>query len=126
MALELLKCNPSSQFKHLPKHDLKSFFYVLLTICIYVDSPGYLRSPIPEIHELSVCLNDWWATYDRHAIARQKGIQLFSFDKYVLQRLLPYWNDFHPVLKELHAAFWDSDTAIMQPNTHQKFLNVLV
>ena len=123
MALESLKeSGIASQFKHLPKHDLESLFYVILTLCTYVDEPGCLRSPIPESMQVSIVLNEWWSISDLHTLARQKGAQLDSFDEYILQRLPPYWTDFHPFLKKLHAILWPENSSVLkQPNNAKEY-----
>ena len=128
MALDSLKLGYSSKFTHLPKHDLESLFYVLLTICTYTTGPGCLRSPIPNITEPSICLNEWWDTCDRHRLAREKGVLLDSFEYYILDHLPSYWEDFHPVLCGLRAAIWPKkDPVLTQPNvaTHDGFMEVL-
>lgn len=85
MALDALKWKVPSDFKHQPKHGLESLFYMLITLCTYVNRPGWLHSPIPAADDLSVCLNEWWATYNHHILACLKGAQLSFFDEYVLQ-----------------------------------------
>lgn len=128
MALDALKWDVASDFTHQPKHDLESLFYVLITLCTYTNGPGCLRSSIPGVNELSVCLNEWFTTHDHHVLARHKGAQLSSFDEYVLRRLPPYWNDFHQVLTNLHSVLWPKECAVLnQPNaaTHEAFLEVL-
>jgi hypothetical protein len=55
-------------------------------------------------------------------------VLLSSFDYYILDRLPPYWDDFHPVLQGLHAALWPKECSVLnQPNvaTHDAFLEVL-
>lgn len=50
------------------------------------------------------------------------------FDRYILRRLPPYWNDFHQVLRDLRNAIWPQKTyAQEQPNvaSHDKFLDIL-
>ncbi|KAF9471666.1 hypothetical protein BDN70DRAFT_775931, partial [Pholiota conissans] len=94
MALDALKWKIPTEFKHLPKHDLESLFYVIITLCTYVNGPGCLRPSTPVANEPSLCLNEWWATYDHHSLARQKGVMLSTFKDYILERLPPYWNDF--------------------------------
>ena len=42
MALEVLRAE--GVFSHCPKHDLKSFFYVLLFICMKYKGPGTKRT----------------------------------------------------------------------------------
>ena len=129
MALDALKWTEQSEFTHQPKHDLESLFYVLITLCTYVDGPGLLRSPIPEADELSVCLNEWWAEYRPHTLARNKTGLLECFDRFILQRIPSYWDDFHQVLKDLRAVLWPEQCIISKQEnvaTHQAFLDVLI
>lgn len=130
MALDALKWKTPTEFKHQPKHDLESLFYVLITLCTYVNGPGCLRPSTPVANEPSLCLNEWWATYDHHFLARQKGVLLSTFDDYILGRLPSYWDDFHQVLQDLHAVLWPiKNCAVLnQPNaaTHEAFLQVLI
>ncbi len=110
MALESLDWDIPEDFTHAPKHDLESLFYVILAICTYVNSPGSLRSHTPIEDERSLCVNEWWATYDCHLLVRNKAQHITSMDRYILQRLPPYWKDFHEVLLELRGAIWPGET----------------
>lgn len=128
MALDSLKWRHASEFTHQPKHDLESLFYVILTLCTYVERPGHLRSPIPMANDPSICLNDWWSIADYHDLARSKAITLSSFTDCTLARLPSYWDDFHPVLEQLHAAIWPEKCVVLdQPNqaTHEAFFRIL-
>lgn len=128
MALDSLRRRKASGFMHAPKHDLESLFYVLLHVCTYTTGPGCLRSHIPEDQEQSVCLNEWWNTFDRHQLARYKAAQLDAFQDYILDRLPSYWTDFHPVLHGLYNVLWGEQCSVLrQPNvaTHDAFLKVL-
>lgn len=128
MALDALKWNVATNFKHLLQHDLESLFYMLITLCTYTNGPGCLCSAIPGADELSICLNEWWAIYDHHALACHKAAMLSSFNEFILQCLLSYWDDFHQVLRDLHSVVWAENCAVLnQPNaaTHDAFLEVL-
>lgn len=127
MSLDALQWQEIS-FEHQPRHDLESLFYVILTVCTYVDSPGHLRSSVPVGNEPSLCPNEWWSTRDLNHLVRCKGAQMSLFDRYILRRLPPYWNDFHQVLRDLRNAIWPQKTyAQEQPNvaSHDKFLDIL-
>lgn len=128
MALDSLKWKNPSEFTHQPKHDLESLFYVIITLCTYVEMPSHLRSPIPMADDPTICLNQWWAEGDHRELARVKGIALSSFKNCTLACLPSYWDDFHPVLEELHAAIWAEKSFVVdQPNraTHKEFLRIL-
>lgn len=129
MALESLKWKFPSEFTHEPRHDLESLFYVILTICTYVNSPGCLRSPIPIGDEQSLCVNEWWATLDGRLLVRNKAQHITSLDEFVLPCLPSYWTDFHQVLRDLREVIWPGkDTNVMHAKnaaTHDGFLAVL-
>ena len=128
MALDSLKWETPDEFKHEPRHDLESLFYVILTLCTYVERPGQLRSHQPLPQEKSICLNRWWAIGDYHELARSKAITLSSFKTYVLRSISPYWTDFFPFLEKLHKAIWpEPGVVIEQKNmaTHKEFLRIL-
>lgn len=128
MALEALNWKDHTKFDHKPQHDLESLFYVLVTVCTYVDAPGYLRSPVPLKTELSIPANEWWSTFDRRLLARVKSGQVNNLDDQILSRLSPYWKDFHPVLEGLKKAIWGTErVTTTQENaaTHDAILNVL-
>ena len=128
MALESLQWEDTADFTHEPRHDLESLFYVILTICTYVDSPGCLRSAIPVEDERSLCLNEWWATLDGNLLARNKASHMTSLEHCVLQRLPPYWDDFHKYLIELRDAIWPGNSYVLDVKnsaTHDKFLSIL-
>lgn len=127
MALEALEWQVNN-FEHQPKHDLESLFYVILTICTYVASPGHLRSPIPAATDRSICPNEWWDTGDLTLLARNKAAQVSSLHKFILSRLPPYWDDFHQVLTDLRNTIWPNQIYVLDDTnvaTHDKFLEVL-
>lgn len=126
MALDALRWRVA-EFDHKPKHDLESLFYVILNICTYVSAPGRLRGSVAGQDEESVCINEWWATYDYNLIFRSKAIQMSAFDTFILERLPPYWNDFHQVLIDLRNVIWPAQYVLASKNsaTHDKFLEVL-
>ncbi len=123
MALESLQWEDAADFTHEPRHDLESLFYVILTICTYVDSPGCLRSPIPVEDERSLCLNEWWDTLDGNVLARNKASHMTSLEHCVLQRLPPYWADFHEYLIELCDAIWPGITMCYTPRIRRLTTN---
>jgi hypothetical protein len=47
MAMQVLR--PPLGHLHTPLHDLESFFYVLLYVCIYYDNNGKRRKPSPTV-----------------------------------------------------------------------------
>ena len=128
MALESLQWEDPKEFEHQPEHDLESLFYVLISICTYVEVPGLLRGPIPLEHERSICANEWWSTNDRHVLARLKASQVSNLDREILNRFSPYWNNFHPVIQGLQKAIWKKECIVSnQKNvaTHNAFLDIL-
>ena len=129
MALESLDWDTPEEFTHAPRHDLESLFYVILAICTYVNAPGSLRSSTPIENERSLCVNEWWSTLDCHLLVRNKAQHITSMDKYILQRLPPYWKDFHQELRDLREAIWPGkDTNVLTAKneaTHDGFLKVL-
>ena len=128
MALESLQWEDPKEFEHQPEHDLESLFYVLISICTYVEVPGLLRGPIPLEHERSICANEWWSTNDRHVLARLKASQVSNLDREILNRFSPYWNNFHPVIQGLQKAIWKKECIVSnQKNvaTHDAFLDIL-
>lgn len=128
MALEALQWEKPEEFEHRPEHDLESLFYVLVTICSYVEAPGCLCGPVALEKEKSICVNEWWSTYDRHVLARLKASQVSNLDKEVLSRFSPYWKDFCPVIQDLQKAIWKKECIVSnQQNvaTHDAFLDIL-
>ena len=128
MALDSLKWKLPSEFKHQPKHDLESLFYVIISLCTYVEKPGHLRSPIPLATDPTLCMDEWWAVGNHRDLARTKSIALNNFRSCTLACLPSYWDDFHPVLEKLRAVIWpDSYSVFEQQNqaTHQAFWDVL-
>ncbi|KIJ67422.1 hypothetical protein HYDPIDRAFT_25878 [Hydnomerulius pinastri MD-312] len=59
MAAELLVAGPNTPVVHKPHHDLESFFYVLLGICVLYDEP---HKPKPDA-ELKGCFDKYFNTF---------------------------------------------------------------
>ncbi len=128
MALDSLKWEKPEDFTHQPQHDLESLFYVILTLCTYVERPGHLRSRTPLPEDKSICMNQWWAIGDYHDLARSKALALSSFESFTLRSVPSYWDDFRPVLQKLHDAIWPLGCTVNdQPNmaTHDEFFRIL-
>jgi hypothetical protein len=138
MAVELLLSTTDDETTpHSEKHDLESFFYVLLYICTLYEGPGKLRSDINR-SDSNHPFGDWineapsW-----HAIAAYR-IAAFDSDAMktrVLIHVHPYFNPLIPMLINFCNAVFTTYTLpgssarmrdLCQPySTHQGILDVL-
>ena len=57
MAAELSHIGPGKPVVHQGHHDLESFFYILLTICLLYNDPGRLKPPKVLAH----CFDPYFA-----------------------------------------------------------------
>lgn len=108
MAISILR----GRRRHQPRHDLESFFYVLLFICLEYDGPERLRdldSPFSgrQWDIYSTRLGAWIQGGDLAAIGAAKRDDTAwssDFHESVLQNLPPYFEDLAGCLEALRAA----------------------
>ncbi|KAI5985602.1 hypothetical protein EDD15DRAFT_2373966 [Pisolithus albus] len=97
MATELSHTVPRTPVVHQPHHDLESFFYILLAICLLYDTPGTTKPP----KTLTECF-DLLFTISQPRIAKTVTIQSgFGWTALILPYISLYFQPLIPLLDEL-------------------------
>lgn len=129
MAIETLKTSLSDKFRHHAGHDLESLLHTMVTICTYTNGPGgNLREYVkPTEGKKEIKLNEWFATFDRDALAQTKTLTLEAFNSFVKPHLPEYWQDFAPFLQRLIHVTWDKPLLYEATNiaTHKAYRDIL-
>ncbi|KAI6023290.1 hypothetical protein EDC04DRAFT_2900615 [Pisolithus marmoratus] len=128
MATELSHTLPRTPVVHQPHHDLESFFYILIAICLLYDTPSTTKSP-----KMLAEYFDPLFTMSKASITKTLAIQSeFSWSALILPYISLYFQPLIPLLKELQ---WELILPIklqggtMQPDsvfTHCIFINAMV
>ncbi|KAI5995388.1 hypothetical protein EDC04DRAFT_2910224 [Pisolithus marmoratus] len=128
MATELSHTVPGTLVVHQPHHDLESFFYILITICLLYDTLGTTKPP----KTLTKCF-DLLFTISQPSILKTLTIQSgFGWSALILPHISSYFWPLIPLLEEL----WQElllpirlENGAMQPSstfTHHMFIKVMV
>ncbi|KAI6021254.1 hypothetical protein EDC04DRAFT_2607232 [Pisolithus marmoratus] len=97
MATELSHTVPGIPVVHQPHHDLESFFYILIAICLLYDTPSATKSP----KMLAKCFDPLF-TMSKPSITKTLAIQSkFGWSALVLPYISSYFQPLIPLLEEL-------------------------
>ena len=138
MAVELLINSNNDMVEHSAKHDLESFFYVLLYICMMCEGPGKLRSDI-DLSDPHHPFGKWiWQAKTWHAIGVYRLAAFSDSDvmqKKVLTHVHPYFIPLLPTLTNFCDAIFGTyaqegqSVQVRNPQkpcgTHKSVLDVL-
>ncbi|KAF8954122.1 hypothetical protein BDZ97DRAFT_1928800 [Flammula alnicola] len=123
MALEVLMGLPNGE-EQKPRHDLESFFYVLLWICWHYAGPNNAERQNFDIMRTDI--ETWIAGKTFVKVGRCKRKDMRSdeeiFDDSVLSLFAPYFNDLKPCVERLRKKmFTETDEEIK----HQDMIDIL-
>ncbi|KAI6127268.1 hypothetical protein F5141DRAFT_1210630 [Pisolithus sp. B1] len=128
MATELSHTVPGTLVVHQPHHDLESFFYILIAICLLYDTPGTTKPP----KTLTKCFNPLF-TISQPSIAKTLTIQSgFGWSALILPHISSYFQPLIPLLEELQQELLSPirlENGVVQPSsgfTHHMFIEVMV
>ena len=124
MALEALRAEGA--FSHHLKHDLKSFFYVLLFICVKYKGPGTKRTNADlEAFQL-FGIQDWFvwdSTFKQ--LADSKVSQMTHFDCEFITKLDPYFEDLKDCLTSMYNTIFTTKNFWENTANHPVVLRIL-
>ncbi|KAI5980660.1 hypothetical protein EDD15DRAFT_2381694 [Pisolithus albus] len=128
MATELSHTVPGTPVVHQPHHDLESFFYILLAICLLYDTPGTTKPP----KTLAECFDPLFAI-SQPSVAKTLAIQAgFGWTALILPYISSYFQPLIPLLDELRRELLlpiRLERGIVQPSsgfTHHMFIDGMV
>ncbi|KAI6010051.1 hypothetical protein PISMIDRAFT_120450 [Pisolithus microcarpus 441] len=128
MATELSHTVPGTPVVHQPHHDLESFFYILVTICLLYDTPSTTKPP----KKLAKCFNPLFAI-SQPSIVKTLTIQSgFSWSAFILPYISLYFRPLIPLLEELWQELLlpiKLENGTVQPSSgfmHHMFIEVMV
>lgn len=119
MAIDILVQGATAEHKQ--EHDLESFFYVLIWICVNYAGPGGMEREDFSIYETQ--MKHWIQGPDLTSIGVSKSGAVSSrmiFKLMVLDQFSPYFESLKPCLAKLRDAFF-----MPTPITHQHMLDIL-
>ncbi|KAG6374959.1 hypothetical protein JVT61DRAFT_3716 [Boletus reticuloceps] len=97
MAAELSHIGPGTPVVHQGHHDLESFFYILLAICLLYNDPGRLKPP----KVLAYCFDPYFAI-PRPSTLKVTTVQSdFGWTRLILPHVFPYFQPLIPLLKKI-------------------------
>ena len=125
MSLEVLRVDQT--IHQSPKHDLKSFFYVLLFICMKFKAPGTKRASNDLINFTTFGINNWFTfNYSFKDIANSKAAQLTRFEDMFISKFNPYFHDLKDCLWSLYGIILDGGKVLwVNAAEHNTMLEVL-
>ena len=106
MSLEVLRADKT--VCQSPKHDLKSFFYILLFICMKFKGPGTKRASKDLRNYTSFGIDDWFSfDCSFKDITNSKAAQLMCFEDVFISKFDPYLHDLKDCLWSLYGVIFD-------------------
>ena len=128
MATELSYVVPGTPVIHRPHHDLESFFYILVAICLMYDTPNATKPP----KKLAQCFDPLFAISEP-SILKTLNIQSdFGWTALILPNISQYFSPLIPLLEHLRRELIlpiKLENGVVQTNssfTHQTFINAVV
>lgn len=105
MAVEILRADHA--ISQSPKHDIESFFWVLLYICMKYKGPGSKRD-VDDLGQFVSFGVDLWFAHGKSfkELADMKVSQLARFDEAFIKKLDPYFHDLKECLGALKEAIF--------------------
>ncbi|KAF8545847.1 hypothetical protein OG21DRAFT_1491853 [Imleria badia] len=97
MAAELSHISPGTPVVHQHHHDLESFFYILLAICLLYDEPGRLKPPKVLMH----CFDPFFAITHPSTLKLITIQSDFSWTAHILPYISKYFQPLILLLEEL-------------------------
>lgn len=125
MAVELLLEGGKGGVTHRPSHDLESLFYVLIFICTNLEGPGLPRRLDDLLNFTSLPIAAWFATETSfEGLATSKLGIAFAFQKRIVDRFSPYFDDIKPCVMNLFHAMYPNGPQIKSALTHDAMINI--
>ncbi|KAF8958362.1 hypothetical protein BDZ97DRAFT_1842399, partial [Flammula alnicola] len=107
MAIELLTGLDDGE-EQKPRHDLESFFYMLLWICWHYAGPNNAERQNFDIMRTDI--KTWIAGETFQEVGRKKSLHVMTyekiFDDFVLRWFAPYFKDLKPCVKKLRKKLF--------------------
>ena len=100
MSAQLVMVGTGQPVIHKLIHDLESFFYILVSICVLLDGPYKLKCD----KDLVQCFDKYFNTFDP-SVLKMITIQLdLTWKLLILQHILTYFEPLIDLLTSLHDA----------------------
>ncbi|KAI5989133.1 hypothetical protein EDD15DRAFT_2370985 [Pisolithus albus] len=97
MSVEFLMAKPTWSVVHEPRHDLESFFYILVGICVLLDEPFKLKSE----DELSSCFDEYFDTPEPSVYKAAITQSDIGWTGVILLHISQYFEPLIPLLNHL-------------------------
>ncbi|KAI5985786.1 hypothetical protein EDD15DRAFT_2373882 [Pisolithus albus] len=129
MSAQLVMAGAGKPVVHELVHDLESLFYVLVGICVFLDSPSNLKCK----KDLAQCFDKYFNTF-KPSVLKTITIQSdITWTPFILQHVSKYFKPIIPLLTQLHDAviiplFFDNHSNVThrKPFTHDMFITNII
>lgn len=124
MAAELSYILPGTPVTHQPHHDLESFFYILVGICLLYETPYVTKPP----KKLAECFDPLFATAQPSLVKTFTIQSEFGWTAIILPNISPYFRPLVPLLSDLREKMIlplrvkDGVVQTPQDFTHREFI----
>lgn len=128
MAAELSAVKPGTPVVHRAHHDLESFFYILLAICLLFDDPGKLKSP----KVLSDCFDPYFSVSEPSNFKFTTIQSDFGWTTLIVPYISSYFGPLIPLLENIRRKLIlpiKTHAGVLQANrdfTHGDFIDEIV
>ncbi|KDR80926.1 hypothetical protein GALMADRAFT_136004 [Galerina marginata CBS 339.88] len=133
IAVELLMGLAGEETRHEPRHDLESFFYVLLWMCWNFAGPN--NTPRVDFDITQTKIQAMMLGSKDHSMGTRKHLYMTNrlnndvlFQIAVLENFAPYFEDLKPCVKKLRQRIFTepNDSArVFADISHQEFIDIL-
>lgn len=99
MSAQLVMAGPGQPVVHNALHDLESFFYVLLGICVLYDGPSMQKSEA----DLAECFDKFFSTFEPSILKTITVQSELTWTPLIVKYIHPYFKPLVPLLSHLRA-----------------------
>ena len=128
MATELSHIGPGKLVVHEARHNLESFFYILLAICLLYNNPSHLK----PTKVLAKCFNPFFAITQPSTLKTVTVQSNFGWTAVMIPYISPHFQPLIPLLEKVWKELilpieWHGDKVrVNRDFTHNDFINSIV
>jgi hypothetical protein len=99
MSAQLVMAGPGQPMVHNALHDLESFFYVLVGVCVLYDGPSMQKSEA----DLAECFDKFFSTFELSVLKTITVQSELTWTSFIVKYIHPYFKPLVPLLSYLRA-----------------------
>lgn len=120
MAIDIM-LSGGRNVQHDLRHDLESVLYVIIWVCVSMEGPGMEIEPDEDlfIHK--------WGNIEKslQELGHIKLAHVGDYQRVILPKFTPYWEDFKPFMQRLFSTFWPAKEVAPNSITPNAMLEIL-